>query len=346
MKQKYNYIVALLVAFSVSIAATGQESNRRFSKSWPVNSVETLEINNKYGLVQISDKGGSQITIEVVVTAEGPASRANAVLDDITVNFSQSGSKAIAETKLASNFKSRGKFSIDYTVNVPAGKNLTVTNKFGNVVLQNLTGRGIFDIGYGNLTGGRLSGPGPDGISLKLAYGKADVESMDDANINLSYSQLYMKSAENIQLDSKYSTFNCERMNSLRVSSRYDTFNFGKIIQLEGESRFTNYRVEAIEKRLKLETGYGNVRVNHIPAGFDLIEINNSYAVVALGIESNASYNVFASCDYCQIDYNQDNFKGNRMKENTRQTIDGTISGGSNSKVSVKSRYGNIKLVK
>lgn len=345
MKLKYK-IGLLLFAVVFFATAKAQESSRRFSKNWPVNSIETLEINNKYGLVQISDKGGSQITIHVVVTAEGPESRAKAVLDDVTIDFSQSGSKAIAETRLASNFKSRGKFSIDYAVNVPEGKNLIVTNKFGNVVLQSLSGKGVFDIGYGNLTAGCMSRPGTEGVSLKLAYGKADVESMKDAVISLSYSQLYLKSAENIRLDSKYSTFNFDNMNSLLVSSRYDTFNFGKLIRLEGESKFTNYRIGTIEKRLRLETGYGNVRVDHIPSGFESIEINNSYAVVALGIENSASYKVFATCDYCQIDYNQNNFKGNRMKENTRQTIDGTISGGSHGEVRIQSRYGNIKLVK
>ncbi len=345
MKLKFSILV-FLAATILSVAANAQESSRRFSKSWPASSVETLEINNKYGLVQISDKGGSQITIEVVVTAEGSESRAKAVLDDISVSFSQSGNTATAVTNLAPNFKSRGKFSIDYTVNVPANKNLVITNKFGNVVLQNLTGKGTFDIAYGNLTGGQLSSPGNNGVSLKLAYGKADIESMMNAVISLSYSQLYLKTGENIQLDSKYSTFNTDRLNSLLVSSRYDTFNFGNLITLEGESRFTNYRIGTIEKRLKLETGYGNVRVDNIPAGFESIEIDNSYAVVSLGIENSAAYQVFASCEFCQINYNQGSFSGNRMKENTRQTIDGSISGGSKSKVTVRSRYGNIKLVK
>jgi hypothetical protein len=346
MKRKYNYIIALLVAFSFSIAATAQETTRRFSKSWPVSEVETLEIINKFGEVKISDKGGSQVTIEVVVTIEGSESRAKALLDDITVSFGSLGSKATAETKIASNFKSRGKFSIDYTVNIPASKNLNITNKFGNVVMQNLNGKGIFDIGYGNLTAGQLNTPGSDGFRLNLEYGKADAESMKDARVSLSYSKMFVKSAENVVLESKYSTLDIDKLKALRVDSKYDTFNFGSMVSLEGDSKFTNYRIATIEKRLKLVSGYGTVRVDHIPADFELIDVNSSYAQISLGIENNAAYQVYATCDYCSIDYPQSNFVGNRMKENTRQTIDGKISGGTNGKVSVISRYGNIKLVK
>ena len=346
MKRKYNYIIALLVAISFSLAATAQETSRRFSKSWPVSEVETLGIINKFGEVKISDRGGSQVTIEVVVTVEGLESRAKALLDDITVSFGSMGSKAIAETKIASNFKSRGKFSIDYTVNIPASKNLTITNKFGNVVVQNLTGKGSFDIGYGNLTAGQLNTPGPDGFRLNLEYGKADVESIKDGRVSLSYSKMFIKSAENVLLESKYSTLNIDNLNTLRIDSKYDTFNFGKLVSLEGDSKFTNYRIATIEKRLRLVSGYGNVRVDHIPADFELIDITSNYAQVSLGIDNNAAYQVYATCDYCSIDYPQNNFSGNRIKENTRQTIDGKISGGAKGKVKVVSRYGNIKLVK
>lgn len=346
MKRKYNYIVALLVAISFSIAATAQETTRRFSKSWPVSEVETLEIINKFGEVKISDRGGSQVTIEVVVTVEGPESRAKALLDDITVSFGSLGSKATAETKMASSFKSRGKFSIDYTVSIPASKNLNITNKFGNVVMQDLTGKGNFDIGYGNLTAGQLNTPGSDGFRLNLEYGKADAESMKDGRVSLSYSKMFVKSAENVLLESKYSTMNIDNLNSLRVDSKYDTFNFGKLVSLEGDSKFTNYRIAIIEKRLKLVSGYGTVRVDHIPSDFELIDVNSSYAQISLGIDNNAAYQIYATCDYCSIDYPQSNFVGNRMKENTRQTIDGKIAGGTKGKVRVESRYGNIKLVK
>ncbi len=343
MKKKFNLAVAFFVAITLCMEVTAQETTRRFSKSWPAGEIETLEIVNKFGEVKVSDKGGAMVTIEVVVTAEGSESRAKDILDDISVSFGQQGSKATAETQIASNFKSRSKFSIDYTVNIPADRNLNITNKFGNVVVQKLTGKGLFDIGYGNLTAGQLEG---EGTRLDLAYGKADVESMKDARISLSYSRMFMKSAGNVTLESKYSTLNIDKMTSIKVSSKYDTFNFGTLTALEGDSKFSNYKIATIENSLKLASGYGTIRVEHIPADFGTVDINSSYAQISLGMDEKAAYQVVATCEYCSINYPQNNFSGNSMKENTKQTINGTVLGGSKGKVSVSSRYGNVKLGK
>ena len=346
MKQKFRLFLIVLAATVLSVAVTAQESTRKFSKSWPAGEVETLEIINKFGQVKVSDNGSTQVTIEVTVTAEGSESRARAVLDEITVSFGTLGRKATAETKFASGFKSRSNFSIDYVVNIPANKNLNINNKFGNVVVQNLTGRGAFDISYGNLTAGRMEGIGTDGFVLKLEYGKADIELLKEPRVYMAYAKLFLKSAENMVLESKYSTMESERINAIRIDSRYDTFNFGSVSVVEGDSKFTNYRIGTVEKRLRLVSGYGAVRVDHIPAEFEYIDINNSYAQISLGIDPSAEYQVKATCEFCNIDFPQANFTGNRMKENTRQTMDGKISGGNKGRISVVSKYGNIRLVK
>lgn len=346
MKRKSRSLFLLLAAILIAVAVSAQESTRKFSKSWPAGDVETLEIINKFGQVKISDNGSALVTIEVTVRAEGSESRANAVLDDITVSFATLGKKAMAETKIAPNFKSRGNFSIDYEINVPSSKNLNVNNKFGNVVIQNLSGRGNFDIGYGNLTAGRMEGAGTNGFLLKLEYGKADVEFMKEPRIALGYAKLFLKSADNMMLESKYSTLEADRVTAIRIDSKYDTFNFGSVSVLEGDSKFTNYRIGTVEKRLRLISGYGTVRVEHIPADFEYIDINNSYAHISLGIDQSAEYKVYATCEFCNIEYPQSGFSGNRMKENTKQTIDGKIAGGNKGRVNVISRYGNIKLVK
>jgi hypothetical protein len=346
MKEKFKYILILSIIFWSVNGALAQPATRKFSKSWPAADIETLEIINKFGEVKILNTTGNQISVEVVVTAEGSEKRAKSVLDEISVNFGKFGSVAKAETKMASGFKSSNTFSIDYTVNIPEDKNLNITNKFGNVVLQNLSGKGVFDVGYGNLTAGQLHATGSDGISIVISYGKADIGSMLDAKISLAYSRMYLKSAGNIKLESKYSNLSIDMLSAVSVNSKYDTFSFGSLNILEGESRFTNYMVKELHTRLKLVSGYGSIKVDRIPAGFELIDVSSSFAQVTLGIEKGAAYQVNAVCDFCTLEYPTEMYDGNRMTENTRQTVDGRIAGGGNSVVKVKSRYGNIRLKK
>lgn len=346
MKRNYKTLAGTFLLILMAAGVTAAEITRSFTKSWPVAQVETLEVINRFGDVKVENSSGSQISVDVKVTVESEGTQARKILESISVNFSGPGSKVTAETKMETEFKSNIKFRIDYTVQIPESKNLIINNKFGNVVVPALTGKGTFNIGYGNFTGGQLRSPGPDGLQLNLQYGKADIESIRDAVIKVSFSKFFLKSMENLSLESRYSTVNIDKLESVRLDSRYDTFNFGEIRSLEGESRYTNYKISALQKRLKLESGYGTIRVDHIPAGFEEIDIRSSYATVSLGIEPGAAYQVYSSCDFCSVDYPGNEFAGNRTSENTRQTVEGKVAGGSSSKVTVVSRFGNIRLIK
>jgi hypothetical protein len=343
MKQKFKRLVIVFAAMFCVFSTYGEDFTRKFNKSWPAGEVETLEITNKYGQVKVEDTGGTQVTIDVVVTAEGPESLAKEVLDDVTIHFDKTGRIASAVTELASNFKSRGNFSIDYTVNIPADRNLKINNKYGNVILNKLDGGGEFNVSYGNFTAGELNKPG---LILNVAYGKADVEKMQDATVSISYSKFFLGTGTALNLTTKYSTVNADKLTTLQLNSKYDGFNFGELTSFDGESKYSNYKIGQISKRLKLSTAYGAVKVDHIPAGFELLDITSGYAQVSLGIDENASYEVNASCSYCEISYPKEKFKGNRIQENTHQSIDGKISSGMPGKVVVVSKYGNIRLTR
>ncbi len=343
MKRKFNLLVFFFAAVIAFGQVKAQENTRRFNKSWPVKEVETLSITNKFGEVKVNDTGGDAVTVDVVVTVEGSENRAKNILDDITVSFDKSGGMVSAETHMDSGFKSGGRFTINYTVNVPSDKNLVIHNKFGNTIVNKLTGKGQFDIAYGDLTANQIAG---SSTQLSVAYGKADIDALADATVSLAYSKMYLGTGTKIELDSKYSNVSVDKLNGVHLESKYDSFNFGELNDLEGESKFTNYKIGLLGKRLKLDSAYGTVKVEQIPAGFTSLEVTSSYAQVSLGIDESASYQVYATCDYCDITYPRDEFKGNRMSENTRQTIDGKVASGTPGTVKVTSRYGNIKLTK
>lgn len=346
MKRDCKTFAGTFLLILMTIGASSAVITRSFTKSWPVGQVETLEVINKFGDVKVENSSGNQITVDVKVTVESEGTQARNVLESISVNFSGPGAKVTAETKMEAEFKSGIKFRIDYTVQIPGNKNLIISNKFGNVFVPALTGKGTFNIGYGNFTAGQLLSPGTDGLQLILEYGKADIESIGDAVVKVSFSKFFLKSMDNLSLESRYSTVNIDKLGSVLLDSRYDTFNFGDVRALEGESRYSNYKVGVLHKRMKLESGYGTIRVDHIPAGFEEIDIRSSYATVYLGIETGASYQLNSSCEFCTVDYPGDDFAGKRTAENTRQTVEGKVAGGSSSKVTVMSRFGNIRLVK
>ena len=346
MKLKFRIITVLFLAgfLTAGTSALAEEKTKEYNESWPARSVETLKINNKFGEVKVTNQGGNNVTIGVVITVDAPnESRADELLDQINVIFSKSGNTVSAETRIDSDFKSRRDFSIDYLVNIPTDKNLDISNKYGNTMVNVLNANGTFDIQYGNFTANELNTPANGTMDVSLAYGKADISLSNDLDVEVKYSTMNLGETDDLLLNSKYTVINLGKASTVETASKYDTFNFEEIGSFSGETKYTHIKIDELLQRLNIDAGYGGIRVNRVAKNFDSISITNSYGQVSLGL-GDATYSVDATCEYCGISYPEDDFTGNRMNENQTRTIEGKVGTGNGGTVVVKSRYGQIKL--
>lgn len=347
MKSKCKVVAAFFVFLIMVSASTGviaEEKTKEYNESWAASSVQTLEIDNKFGDIRINNSGGSEVTIDVLITVEAPnEAKADELLDMINVEFDKSGSTVSAETVLDPGFKSRQKFSIDYEVNIPSDKNLDISNKYGNTAVGVLNADGEFNIGYGNFTANELNAPESGKIELNLEYGKSDISSSGDIEVEVKYSTMNFGELDDIILDSKYTVVNIEEASSVSTDSRYDTFNFEEVASVTANSKYSHFKIEELSKSLKIDAGYGGIRVDQVSADFESINITNSYGQIALGLD-NANYSLDAECSYCGIDYPDDKFAGDRIKDNNTRIVKGKVGTNNGGVVVLKSRYGNIKL--
>ncbi len=346
MKRKFNFIAGFifLLAATAGLQAFGQEKTKKYHESWPVASVQTLDINNRFGEVKVTNKGGNNVTIDVLVTVEASNERrAEELLDQINVSFSKTGSTVFAETNISRNFKSRQRFSIDYEVNIPPDKNLNITNKYGNTFVNVLNANGKFDIQYGNFSANELNTPSDGSVTLSLAYGKADVETANDMTVTIQYSNITFGRLKDLNLNSRYAVISLDKAGSIVAESRYDTFNFGEVESVTADTKYTQIRVNELSKSLKVDAGYGGIKVGKVDNGFESVTITNSYGQISIGL-GNADYSLDASCDYCGISYPDSRFSGDRMSENQSRRVKGKVGAGSGGTVYLRSRYGQIKL--
>lgn len=346
MKLKFRTLNALLVLglllFATQISA--EEKTKEYNESWPARSMETLEIENKFGEVKITNDGGSTLTIDVVVTVEAPnEKKADELLEQINVKFGKNGNTVKAETVIDSDFKSRNEFSIDYLVNIPSDKNLDISNKYGNTIVNVLNADGKFDIKYGNFTANELNTPSNGSMEINLGYGKADISSSNDLKVNVSYSTMNFGGTDDLNLESKYTVINLGEASSVTAESKYDTFNFEEIESLTANTKYTHIKIEELSKSLNIDAGYGGIRVDEVGDNFESIDISNSYGEISLGLD-DSSYSIDAECNYCGISYPEDEFAGNRTNENNTQKVNGKVGTGNGGTVIVKSRYGQIDL--
>jgi hypothetical protein len=343
MKSKFKLTFALLILSSLFVGAAGVEYNKNIRKAWAKSSVTALTVSNKFGEVKINDIGGDSVTIKVVITIDNASqSKAKDLMDMIHIHFSKSGGMVSAETTIEDNFKSKQSFRIDYLINIPKDRDLDITNRYGNVVVNELEARGTFNVSYGNLTAGKMKAPSGSPISVIVNYGKADIETINNANMEFKYSKLYAGEIDNLVLDMKYSTLNLHKTRNLTLDSKYDGINIDEIGNLKSVSKYTNYKIGLLLASFDLDTGYGSVRINKVDSKFEAIKIVNSYGGINIGL-NDLNYRLKADCSYCDVDYPSDRYKGDRIKDNQRFSLEGNIGNGGGS-VSISSRYGGIKL--
>ncbi len=335
------FLVSLL---SMGTSATAEEFTKEFNEKWPVASVSSLEIDNRFGEVRVNNEGGNEVTIDVIVTVEGSnEKRMNDLLDQIEVEFKKSGSTVKAVTEIEGRLKGNNNLSIDYTVNIPSDKNLKISNRYGNTVIAKLTGNGDFTIKYGNITAYELSTPKEGTLRLNLAYGNGNIGTASFMDVNVSYSPITIEEIKKLTVNSKYSTINVEEGGDIQATSRYDKYNCEELESLTIDTKYTQVRIDELSKSLKVEAGYGGIKVGEVADDFESIHITNSYGQISLGLD-DAEYMLDASCNYCGISYPEDEFSGDRIKENNTRTVKGKIGSGEGGKVYVRSRYGEIRL--
>lgn len=332
----------LIFLMLISIGANAEKISKKIYKSFPVSQVAKLELSNKYGTIQIDDNRKDSVVINVQVWVDGSGSRAQRLLDNIDVNFSNSGSTVTASTEFHNDLNSNMDFSIDYVVSVPADRDLSVEQKYGNVNMNNLTGKGVFDIKYGELRAKNLLSPG---LRIELGYSKAYLDATKNLELSIKYSKLSLEKGENLNIESRYSGLNIGDCKDVKLDTRYDDFKFGTVSSMESNSMYTGIRISKLASALSLTNGYGNFTVETIPASFKNIKVSSRYASVRLGIESGASYKLDGNVRYCDLKH--PGGKLNRMREDTTYEVHGTV-GSSDSPaaaVTIESSYGNVSLV-
>ena len=337
---KFSILVATVLLISLNVNA--ERISKRVYKNYPVNKVQKLDINNKYGNIYIENNRTDSVIVSADIWVEGTSDRARHLLDNINVTVNLNGNTIVAVTSIENTMNGNNEFSIDYHVSIPADRELAVVQKYGNVNMKDLNAKGTFEIKYGELNGQKLLSPD---LKMDIAYSKVNLDATKDLLLTLHYSKLKLEKGSNLKAETRYSGINVGECNQFDADSKYDNFNIEKINTLIMNSMYTGINIDKLSSKLSLINGYGGVTVREIPAGFESITIQNKYAGIKLGIASDASYKLNGKVHYSDIKHPDG--KLNRMRENTSYEVTGTIGNSENPKSSVQidSNYGSVNLI-
>lgn len=353
---KSGMLLSLVAIFLLSYTVSAQEVTKEFHKEYNAGTATTLDINNRYGDVVIQSWDKDQVVIDVKVSLDMPdRSRAEKLISYIDVQFTEGNNLISAKTVIDDKFNFSGwgmgqrKFSIDYTIKMPVGSSLNLTNKYGNSDINELHGLVNIDIKYGDLTVVKLTRGNEKPLNkLSLAYGKASIDEAGWLDIYVRYSNpLEITKSQALLVDCRYSKLEIGETSSVVGETKYGEVGIEKAKNLVLTGGYTSFNVGELTKKLNFQGNYGSLSVEKIPAGFESLEVDVHYLGVRLGIDESASYNLDAHTSYGGVKFNEENFKHEKhIVENNSTTLTGTVGNvaAPTATVKITSSYGQVKL--
>jgi hypothetical protein len=343
--------------FSMGVFAQGEPFSREINKDFAVTKDTRLEIANKYGNVDILKRNDQALSIKVLIKINTRDKiRAEEMMRMVHINISQEGELIRATTdiddKAGRFFGGFGNQSdgleINYTISMPNSVPLNLSNKYGNVFIDELISTSTIDVKYGKLTANKLLHDSKDPLTkVFLSYSNGTIQDTKWIELDIKYSKINITNNKALAILSKYSKIYVTNGSSIVSESKYDTYEIGKLNNLITNAAYCHFEIKELAGKLQTETKYTDVIINHIGPDFVSAKITNSYGTYKLAIDPAASYTLNSYSKYCSVAYPEENAKVSRFNENNEQKINGIVGNQQSPKneVIINSNYGNIRLI-
>jgi hypothetical protein len=339
-------ILALIFILAPGDARAHDDYTKVIKKEYTVNPDAQVILENKFGQIHCNnwDKNMVSIEIRITVTASSQES-ANKSLGLVDIVSSGNSTQVEARTVFGQEgFSGNSKINVDYTVNMPVTVNLNLTNKFGDVFLNDLSGKGNLTIAYGNMEVNKLLNT--DNV-IDIKFGKCTMQYITGAMVSMKYSEMKVEYAGSLFIDSKFSDFRGNKILSLAIGFEGGKLEVENSSAITGKSKFADLSISHLNKKLDLDIQYGTCDVSQIAADFTLISIINKYGDVKVAISSGASYTLDADLKFCDLDFPEDQATlTQKITTNTSKSFRATVGKKTNpeAKVIVRSEFGNVSL--
>ncbi|MFI5162041.1 MAG: hypothetical protein ACHQHN_12240 [Sphingobacteriales bacterium] len=255
------------------------EKVKNYSKSYPMDANDKLNISNKYGniVVKTWNKNEAKVDIEIKSYASNDAI-AQKMIDAISISDNKSGDAISFSTNfgggnngsvwdLFNNRNDNHKAEVNYTIYMPTKNALNIRNRYGSTELPDFDGMVTIDCAYGNVEAKSLVN-GDNHIDVK--YGNASIDGLGSADVNVKYGNLELGSADKLN------------------------FSIGN-----GAARIGRIKTSA-----NINARYaGGVQIDNLDKNFKSFSYSASYSNIKIGIDNATNANFDVTVRYGGFDY-------------------------------------------
>jgi hypothetical protein len=306
------------------------EKVKVYSKSYPADGNDKLQITNSYGKVTVNTWAKNEVKVDIQIkTYANDENEAKKMLDNISIVDSKDNSLISFKTNIErtsdgnsnwgtwfSSGKSQvRKSEINYVVYMPSKNQLQITNRYGATILPDLYGKVQIENTYGSLTAKTLSNPANE---IKVRYGSANIENLTSRDISVAYGSLTLGEADNLNADISYSSANFGKLkSSATINARY----------------------------------CGSMQIGDLDKNLKNLSVNSSYSSLKVGLAENINADFDVTVRYGSFNYGSRNMNLVNQQEddgkryNSTKIFKGTMGRGNSDKtIIIKANYGSVKF--
>ncbi len=336
----------LFVFVNVTFAAK-DDYTKTYKEKYDIDKNATLVISNKFGDVVCENWDQNSISINVTVKVTSSSQeRAQKVLDKINVQLSGNRNRVEGSTSISNINGNNNEFSIDYNIMLPKWVNIDMTNKFGNLLMDEVEGNSKILVEYGEININALNSSSND---LTIKFTNATIKYIKDASVDIQYGKFNSTGVNKLNLHSRFSGIDVDKVELLKLDSQYDEVKFGEIGSTDGTAtgRFSDMEFDAVKGSFDFDVSYGGLKLRDISASFGKGQIENSFCDADLTFEASVAFNLDASLKFGDLDYPSSNASINHVEQGfTTNIYKGIIGKGKNpsASLSIESKNGDVSI--
>ncbi|MFA6247601.1 MAG: hypothetical protein WC615_11715 [Mucilaginibacter sp.] len=226
------------------------EKVKNYSKSYPADGNDVLQIRNTFGKVVVNTWAKKEFKVDVQMKfSADDEDYVNNMIEGSSISDSKDGSTVSFRTNLANinNRHGSNHIEVNYTVYMPAGNALDLTNKFGNVILPDLSGKVTLQILYSYLSAQQLTNPQND-VFIKFSQDNiSSIATFNGKSLRVEFSKFKAGIINNVNASFSFSDVVIDKLQG----SNDITVKFGKGLMINGINKTAN-KITASNTKINL----------------------------------------------------------------------------------------------
>lgn len=288
-------------------AETDKIKTKVYEKNYSVNENTLLELQNIYGNIDIQNWEKNEVHIKITIKVSGDNIQdAEKWFEKTKINFTDSTDKISVVTSFEkSSFLdfletvSDNEFEINYDVSAPVYLKLNVSQKYGNIHVNEVHGYSQFFVKYGDLYAKNLYCPTDKPLSsVDVKYGNVEIQNTKKLIFNSKYSNIKLQNAIGIVTISKYSNYKIATITAAVCNAKYDTYDIQNIKNIQYTGKYITLKIDTLRQALETDLKYGSLDVKYLLNTVKKISVIVSYTDINLNLSKNMDYQLSVIADY------------------------------------------------